>query len=145
MLVLGITIDSPDPLEVQASIAYHLRGLVQSNRLIMRREHIPPIYSSGVLYMPEVWAAEMQSVSNCREAWHRGWVECKGAAAWLCAQHIEATGDERFDLEVDSKDRPTDPLGVGLLPRDGVVRVWHVRVRHPSGKLEDPSLKLRRR
>ena len=148
-MLLGITIDSDDPYEVAAQVGYYLIGLVQSNRLIMRRELIPPLYSSGVRYQVEPWAAQMQSLSNCREALARGWVECKSAAAWLCAAYREKCSDElsasQYDIDITWKETPTDPLGVDLVPRQGIVRVYHARVLHPSGRIEDPSARLRRR
>lgn len=145
---LVTTISGP-PIEVAAQLAYHLNGVAQQNRLIMRREHIPPIYAAGIPYEIEPWAAEYQSLSTCREALDRRWMECKSAACWLLAEYQEKQPSEalarRFSLYVDWKERSADPVNRGLVPRDGVVRVYHVRVRHPDGMLEDPTRRLRRK
>lgn len=137
------------PEEVAAQLGYYLNGLAQANRLIMRREPIPPLYRAGIPYQIEPWAKEYQSLSTCREAIDRKWMECKSAAAWLLAEYREAQPSEeharRFDIFVDWKERPRDPVNRGLVPRDGVVRVYHARVRHPDGRLEDPTKRLRQK
>lgn len=148
-MLFGIEIEGDDPAEVAAQVGYYLVGLAQANRLLMRRHLIPPLYSSGVTYSVEPWAAHMQSLTNCRAALARGWVECKAAAAWLLAEYREQAPNEfiasQYDIDISWKDARRDPLGAGLVPRDGVVRVFHARVLHPSGKIEDPSKRLRRR
>lgn len=147
-MLLGITIDSNDPAEVAVQMGYYLIGLVQSNRLIMRRESIPPLYRSGVRYRIEPWAAHLQSLSNCREAIERRWLECKAAAAWLCAEYREKAGNEelasQYDVDVTWKDALAEELGLQSYPAGSVVRVFHARVLHPSGRIEDPTHKLRR-
>ena len=147
-MLLGITVDHEDPAEVCAVVGYHLVGLAQSNRLIMRRESIPPLYRSGVRYSVEPWAARLQSLSNCREALARGWLECKAAAAWLCAEYRERCETEeharQYDIDVSWKDASAEQLALRSLPADALVRVFHAQVRHPSGKLEDPTRTLRR-
>lgn len=148
-MLLGISVEGEDPHEVAAQMGYYLIGLTQANRLIMRRRRIPPIYSSGVRYEVEPWAGDVQSLRNCREAFEDGWAECKSLSAWLCAQYREQAPDEltasRYDIDVTWEDFSRDPLGLGLVPFGGVVRVFHARVVHPSGKIEDPSKRLRRR
>lgn len=144
---LVTTIEGP-PDEVKAQLEYYLNGLAQANRLIMRRDRIPPIYAAGIPYKVEPWAADYQSLSTCREAIDRGWMECKAASAWLLAQYREAQPSEelarRFDIFVDWKERATDPLQRGLAPLGGVVRVYHARVLLPNGRIEDPTTRLRR-
>lgn len=146
-MLLVHTIDG-EPDEVVAQLGYYLNGLTQANRLIMRKESIPPIYSARVPYRVEPWASDYQSLSTCREAIARGWMECKSAAAWLCAQYREQQPSEelarRYDIFVDYKERASDPLNRGLVPLDGVVRIYHARVLHPDGRIEDPTRRLRR-
>lgn len=137
------------PEEVAAQLGYYLNGLAQANRLIMRRDRIPPLYKSGVPYKIEPWASEYQSLSTCREAIDRTWMECKAASAWLLAEYREAQPSEelarRFDIFVDWSERTRDPVNRGLTPLDGVVRVYHARVLHPDGRLEDPTRRLRQK
>lgn len=141
------TIDGT-PEEVAVQIGYYLNGLAQANRLIMRRERIPPIYQARLPYRVEPDAAEFQSLSTVREVLDRGWMECKSAAAWLLAEYREKQPSEeharRFDIFVDWKERASDPLRRGLVPRDGIVRVYHARVLLPDGRIEDPTRRLRR-
>jgi hypothetical protein len=144
-----VTTIEGSPPEVAAQLGYYLNGLAQANRLIMRRDRIPPLYKAGIPYQVEPWASEFQSLSTCREAIDRKWMECKAAAAWLLAEYREAQPSEeharRFDIFVDWKERAADPVNRGLVPRDGVVRVYHARVLHPDGRLEDPTRRLRRK
>jgi hypothetical protein len=146
-VLLGITVDSEYPEEVAAQLGYHIQGVAQANRLIMRRERIPSLYRSGVGYKVEPWAAHLQSLSNCREVLQRGWCECKSASAYLLATYREQAGSEelarQYDLQISWSDKPTDPLGVGLVPRDGIVRVFHIVVMKPDGSIEDPQKRLR--
>lgn len=147
-MLFAITVDG-EPEEVAAQVGYYLVGLARANRLIMRRERIPPIYKSGVRYSVEPWAASMQSLFNCREALANGYLECKAAAAWLLAEHQERQPSEfiarQYDIDVTWKDWADDPLSRGLVPRNGVVRVFHARVLHPDGRIEDPTRRLQRR
>lgn len=146
-MLLGITVDSDYPEEVAAQLGYYIQGVAQDNRLKMRRGRIPPLYKSGVGYKVEPWAAHLQSLSNCAEVLERGWAECKSASAYLLAQYREAAGSEelarRYDLQVSWSDKPQDPLGVGLVPRGGIVRVFHVVVLKPDGSIEDAQKRLR--
>jgi hypothetical protein len=52
---------------------------------------------------------------------------------------------ELIDFDIEWEDRQADPLNVGLRPRNGIVRLWHVNVRHADGSIENPSRKLRAR
>jgi hypothetical protein len=149
-MLVGQTIDDElSAPEVAAIIGAILVTHAQQNRLLMRRGGIPPLYSSGVRYQVEPWAGTMQSLRTCREALREGWAECKSLSAWLLAQYREQAPDEftasQYDIDVTWTDKPADPLGIGLVPHHGIVRIFHARVLHPSGKIEDPSRKLRRR
>lgn len=136
------------PEQVSAQVGYHLNGLAQANRLLMRELRIPHIYDSGVAYRVEPDAGAWQWLTNCEDAWRQGYIECKGAAAWLLASYREAQSSEEdarlFDIDVTWKEKRADPLNRGLVPKNGVVRIYHARVRLPDGTIEDPSLRLRR-
>jgi hypothetical protein len=131
-----ITVDDDDAEVVRAQVAYYLNGVVGANRLLMRRHgrRIPHLYRSGVRYQIEPWAAEYQSASNCLEILERGWTECKGASAWLCAWYRERAANEdearRNDFHIVARDYDLDT---------GRVRLFHVQVSRPDGSIEDPS------
>jgi len=149
-MLLGQTIDDElSAPEVAAVIGALLMVHVQQNRLLLRRGGIPSLYSSGVRYQVEPWAGSMQSLRTCREALREGWAECKSLSAWLCAEYQERARDEltarQYDIHVDWTDKPVDPLNVGLVAQNGIVRIFHARVLHPNGKIEDPSRRLRQR
>jgi hypothetical protein len=136
-----ITVDDDDPEVVRAQVAYYLEGVVGANRLLLRRhgKRIPHIYRSGVRYQIEPWAAEYQSASNALEILERGWTECKGASAWLCAWYREHAANE-------SEARR---YALNIYPRDydmpsGLLRLFHVQVSKPDGSIEDPSKVLQR-
>lgn len=149
-MLLGFTIDPElTAPEVAAILGCQLVCLAQENRLLMRRGGIPPLYSSGVRYQVEPWAGTMQSFRTCREALRERWAECKVLSAWLLAEYQERAPSEflakQYDIDVTWTDKPADPLGVGLVAYNGIVRVFHARVLHPNGKIEDPQKKLLRR
>lgn len=140
-------VGSPD--QVAAQIGYYLNGLAQANRLLMREQPIPHIYHSGVTYAVEASYSSVQQLTNCLEAWRQGFIECKGAAAWLLACYREQQPSEDlarlYDIDVTWKERAADPLGRGLVPKNGIVRIYHARVRLPDGTIEDPTKRMQKR
>ncbi|MET0412830.1 MAG: hypothetical protein ABW217_16110 [Polyangiaceae bacterium] len=152
-MLLEIDVDSEDPAEVAAQLGYYIQGVAQSNRLIMRKERVPPLYQSGVSYRIEPWASQRQSLSNCRSVIARRWAECKSAAAYLLAERREACASEdyarKYDLQVSWDDHDAGSATVKralghlqLQPRNGILRVFHIVVLLPNGGTEDPSKRL---
>jgi hypothetical protein len=142
-----ITVDDDDAEVVARQVAYYLNGVVSANRWLMRKHggRIPHIYRSGVRYRIEDSAGnedparQFQTVGNCLEILERRFTECMGASAWLCAWYRERA---RSDAEASGYDLHVYPRDYEVDGRH--VRLFHVVVRHPSGKLEDPSKVLQR-
>ncbi len=147
-MILEWEVDSDDPEEVKAQMGYFLNGVVQANRLIMLRERIPPLYKSGVRYALDPDSARVQRLPSCKRVLADRYADCKGLAAYLCAERRNAARSEEeamlIDIDITWTDRDEDPLGVQLQPRNGVVRVFHANVIGADGRIENPSQRLRR-
>jgi hypothetical protein len=147
-MLLCVSINDRDARIVRAKLNYHLMGVVQANRLIMEALSVPPLYSSGVRYRVDPRSARVQPVLDCLEVLAAGEADCKSLAAYQLASYRHAARSEAeaqaFGFKIDWRDYDHDPLGVGLEPRDGVCRVFHVQILTPDGGLEDPSSHLQR-
>lgn len=105
-----------------------LEGLIALNRLQIRRSPrpIPALYGSGVRYQREARKRDGTRKEEWRtiaETLKHGSGDCEDLCGWRVAELREQ--------------------GINASPwvtRHG--STWHVRVRHPDGKLEDPSARL---
>lgn len=147
-MLLCVTIDDDDPRVVRAKLGWVLEGVARSNRLVMEAQSIPPLYESGVGYLVDPDSAERQHVLDCLEVLQSGAADCKSLAAYRMAELRHAA---RSEAEADAcewritwRNFRRDPLNVGLTPRGGVCRVYHVEIRKPDGSIEDPSRLVRR-
>jgi hypothetical protein len=142
------TIDAEDIEEVKGELAYHLNGIAQRNRYILYRERFPRLYRSGVRYDLAEDIAYVQRLLNCRQVLAEGAACCKSLCAWRVGELRNDAASEaeaaRVDFLIEHEDFAADPLGVGLQPRNGLVRVWHVNVIKADGSMENPSRRLRR-
>jgi hypothetical protein len=142
------TCDAEDPEEVKAELAYHLNGIAQRNRNILDRERFPRLYRSGVRYGVDEDIAFVQRLLNCRQVLAQRFACCKSLCAWRVAELRNDARSEHeaalIDFAIDSEEFDRDPLRVGLQPRNGLVRVYHVNVVKADGSVENPSRKLRR-
>lgn len=146
--MIGLIVIDDDPEVAQGEILWHLEGIVRSNQWLLLRHRVPPLYSSGVAYRPEPWAARAQSFSKLSECLMRGWAECKALAAWRCAEARNADPDraDEYRLHLSRRDYAAGQRPPGyreLQPRAGRTRLWHVQLQLPDGSLEDPSTKVR--
>jgi len=102
-----------------------VHALVRLNVNAMKRERLPKLYDSGIRYRRESrkngrgreWFLTLPQMLET------GFGDCEDLAAARCA-------------ELRMKGVRAQPW----FSRRG--RTWHVYVRHPSGKTEDPSLVL---
>jgi hypothetical protein len=142
------TIDAEDPEEVKAELAYHLNGLAQRNRNILSRERFPRLYQSGVRYDLADDIAYVQRLLNCRQVLAERSACCKSLCAWRVGELRNDAANEHeaslVDFLIEHEEFDHDPLGVGLQPRNGLVRLYHVNVVKADGSVENPSRRLRR-
>lgn len=113
-LVLELAI----PSEREYRIA--LAALTALDEQLLSAGRVPALYSSGVKYRrekPDVW-------STADICWRRGYGDCEDLAAWRCAE-LRLSG-VRATVE----------------PKEMRPRKWHAVVRHPDGRIEDPSRRL---
>lgn len=108
-----------DPEELAAE----LEGLVRRNLVQLRRNpRAPRLYASGVVYAPEVGAAE--DWLSVLQALRAGRADCEDLTAWRVAELRMA----------------------GVHARPQVIRtgpsMLHARVLLPDGSVEDPSRRL---
>jgi hypothetical protein len=142
------TIDEEDPEEVRAELAYHLNGTAMRNRQILASDpRIPRLYKSGVRYGLDADIDRVQRFLNVRQVLAQRFACCKSLCAWRVAELRNDARDEneaaRVDFDITWEDSRTDPLRVGLVPKNGFVRLWHVNVRRADGSIENPSRRLR--
>lgn len=101
-----------------------LQAMVDLNRRYLR-EHWTPLYSSGVYYQRERRGSEQWATIPIVR--RRGYGDCEDLACWRAAELQEqGSGARAIALE-----RPR---------RNG--RLYHVVVRLPNGRIEDPSRRL---
>lgn len=116
--VLGL-----DQRDSEKALLFALEALVNINRIILRRNKLPPLYKSGVRY-------EREDTEIWRDAsivFDEKFGDCEDLAAWRVAE-----------LRNNGK-RASCYLTYRNL--DGMI-IYHVRVLRANGKIEDPSLKL---
>lgn len=109
------------------AMTHILDGLVILNRSILKDSGllIPPLYESGVRYERE----KNPGHEEWLDAWavfQQGWGDCDDLACWRCAELQLQGVAARIDLNVQA-----------LKPAR-----FHVRVRLPNGRIEDPSIAL---
>lgn len=142
-MLLCVTVDDDDPRVVREKLAYFLEGVARSNQLLMEQRRIPPLYESGVGYLVDPDSAERQHVLDCLEVLQAGAADCKSLAAYRLAElrHRAPTASaaRAYEWLITWQNFRRDPLGVGLKPRGGVCRVYHVAISLPDGSSEDPS------
>lgn len=117
-------------IRVPAQRAYLLvliDALVRLNRLLIRQmPRLPTIYESGVRYKREGRDRQGNRIEDWRtvvEILQNGGGDCEDLVGYRVAEN----------LEKKIACRP-------WLRKRG--RMWHVLVRYPDGRIEDPSLKL---
>lgn len=109
------------------TIRYLCLSLAAANLVILKSGKIPQLYLSGVRYRQEPQQWPVECFDNAETCLKRGWGDCDDLASWRCAelwrQGVKAS------IIVSWKPTP-----------DG--RLYHVTVRLPNGKKEDPSALL---
>lgn len=144
-----VSIASPirDPREVATIARGYLMGVVEVNRILIRRRHVPPIYESGVVFKGEPWAGKkpvivaakgcwmklpgLDEFADCLTTYKRGCGDCDDLVAWRVAE-LKEQGVE---------------AGVKIYWRDHKrngrnVRLFHAECRLPDGGVEDVARNL---
>lgn len=110
------------------AIRYMMHALVGMNvDYLLAHPETPTVYASGVRYKPE--EADEELWADIPAVLRQGVADCEDLAAWRIADLIVREG-------VMAKPH----VSVGYLP-DGRP-LYHVRVEHPDGRIEDPSVAL---
>jgi len=104
----------------RALLSALLRGLVAANLVILKRNPgMPPLYESGVRYVPEP----------------------KGQEKWLTYDKVLRAG--KADCEDLAAARSAQLIRQGIMAWPLVIRTgrkrFHAVVRWPDGRIEDPS------
>lgn len=115
-------------LSAREWLAPLLRALVALNREWLKAApETPALYASGVRYESEPIGTEEWATIPTVLA--RGVGDCEDLAAWRCAE-LQARG---IAASIEAVQRPSPLPGLN---------VWHVVVRLPGGRIEDPSRRL---
>jgi hypothetical protein len=113
----------------QQELLVMLEALVKLNRLQRRRNpRLPALYQSGVRYRRE---ARDPRTGNRKEHW-RTFGEMMEARSGDCEDMVAARVSELREKGINAK-----PWLKKVSPR-----MWHVLVRWPDGRIEDPSKRL---
>jgi hypothetical protein len=116
--------------ESEAILAMLLECLTAANQMYLRAHpSTPPLYSSGVRYMREPpGEEEWNTIPVCLAEWSHGrGSDCEDLACWRVAE-LRAAGI------------PASP--VFYFRRRAQLSIYHIVVRLPDGRIEDPSSKL---
>lgn len=109
-------------------IRYLGQALTLANLIILRSgSSVPSLYLSGVRYRQEPHHWPFERFDNLETCFQRGWGDCDDLAAWRCAELLHQ--GVKAGIVVSWK------------PYEGS-KLYHVTVRLPNGKKEDPSAKL---
>lgn len=116
-----------DQARTDRSIRVLLRALTAIDILwLLGHPSTPGIYESGVVYCEEPPGAEdWQDIPTCLRM---GWGDCEDLACWLAAEY-----------QVHGVD--AEPFASAQKLDDGTT-LYHIQVRLPDGRIEDPSRKL---
>lgn len=88
----------------------------------LRRANLPSLYQSGVRYRRESVGSEIWQLPT--ETARIGYGDCEDLAAWRCAE-LRLQG-----------------IPARMQVRQVRAGLWHVTVKLPNGKTEDPSRRL---
>ena len=103
-----------------------LEAVAQANVDFLREyPNTPPLYKAGVVYEEEPPGVE--EFLDIPEVYSRGATDCANLCAWRVAELRKAGVKARFRL---------------IWTRTPRGRIFHVQVRHPNGRIEDPSVLL---
>lgn len=142
-IVTYIPRDIRNPRAIALAARGYLRGLVATNRYLMRQakqrgEPLPSILSeeADVVWQREPWAGRFEEFEDVGRILDRGWGDCDGLTAALIA-------------ELQEKGVPADFKIYWKLKPNGDVKLFHCQVRvrpkwNPKlkrweGKVVDPS------
>lgn len=117
-----------DKKHAHTSIAYALRALTEIDCAILRAHpETPSLYASGVRYEEEPPGEEdWADIPTARKL---GWGDCEDLACWRAAELQLRSGVKAWPMF----------LWRGR-PRGGML--YHIQVRYPDGRVEDPSRRL---
>ncbi len=110
----------------EKALLFLLESLVNIDRMILRRNKLPPLYRAGVRYVREQGTEIWQ---DCLKTFKRGIGDCEDLACWRVAE-LRNNGKVATPYIRYRPDPSTGTL------------IYHVMVMRGNGQLEDPSKKL---
>jgi hypothetical protein len=126
--VSGLFHGAKDRPESEKVLCLLLETLVKIDEMYLRMHpEAPPIYQAGVRYQTEPLGQE--DWCDIPTVMKQGWGDCEDLAAWRCAE---------LRVRYGIPARATFTWRV--LPNK--VTLYHILVKHPDGRIEDPSRKL---
>lgn len=81
------------PIGVATVCRAYLCGLIQHDRVLIRRGVVPGLYDSflegRLIFQAEPWAGRFEEFACAKTCIDRGWLDCDDAVPWRCAEVIE--------------------------------------------------------
>lgn len=81
------------PVNVARVCRAYLCGLIEHNRILIRRGAVPGLYEAfeagRLIFQPEPWAGKYEEFACAKTCADRGWLDCDDAVPWRCAEIIE--------------------------------------------------------
>jgi hypothetical protein len=122
------------PLDVQRAILWDVvAGIIRDNFERMAREPVPPLYESGVRFIPEAQPFVENCWHNCSRVLELGGSHCVGLTAWRVAE-LRMQGEDAKPAILDFEEE-VPGTGETLLE-------YHFVVLREDGTLECPSTEL---
>jgi len=107
-----------------------------------RGRPLPPLYRSGIRYAVEPWGGKCEEFADVLTMLKRGWGDCDDLVGYRVAELQESgiNADVRLYWRFfrNGKRVPESEVTGGTMP-PGVTMMMHCEVRHPDGRIEDPS------
>ena len=112
-------------------ILHHLLDalIIANVAYLLTHRQTPLLYESGVRYVPE--PDDRDEWQDIPDTLQRRGGDCEDLGCWLIAERRVVFGETATEPDISEADLP-DSSG-------RMIRTYHIRVRHPDGRITDPS------